>query len=378
MRRLRLAHSTAAKPPEKCQRDRIPKKKRSFWGALHKGHISPPRQAGAQRDQLSSARHFMNFPACPVTGRPAVRHVQSVTTRLLVDLWRYTPFFRVDARPSFGDVARLDLWESPTGMYFFEPRREGDQGFYSTFYRHINMRKRLSTKGRGWRCEFDMASDRVKSGDKVLDVGCGFASFRAAVPQASYTGLDPNFTDEDPLGQIRSESLEDHLVEAAGTYDIVCAFQVVEHLADPLSFTKSLVKAAKPGGLIVIGVPHVPSANTRIPNFLLNAPPHHLTWWTKPALAELARQSGAEAESVDNVPWGRQDALMYWLARCSPIKCHDEHFKADWGWHAATVVSWIGGLIASTVLPTPKTTDEGAGLLMVARRTARARHIFPA
>jgi SAM-dependent methyltransferase len=312
----------------------------------------------------------MTNPPCPITGEPAVRHVQSVSARLLADLWRYTPFFRVNARPSFGHVERFDLWESPTGMYFFEPRLEGDGEFYSTFYKHINMPKRLRVRGKGWRREFDMASERVRPGDRVLDVGCGFASFRTVVPQANYTGLDPNFGEHDPLGQIRDQSLEDHLLEASESYDVVCAFQVVEHLADPVGFFRNLVKAARPGGLVIVGVPHVPSANTRIPNFLLGAPPHHLTWWTKAALAELARQGGAEAESIENVPWGRQDALIYWVERCSPIKCRERHFKADWGWHAASVVSWAGGLLASTLLPTPKTSDEGAGLLMIARRTA--------
>ena len=214
-----------------------------------------------------------------------------------------------------------------------------------------------------------MAAGWVKPGDKVLDAGCGFASFRAAVPQANYTGLDPNFSEHDPSGVIRVQSLEEHLAEAASAYDVVCAFQVLEHLAAPLQFFQDMVRAAKPGGLVLAGVPHVPSANTRLPNFLLNAPPHHLTWWTKSALAELAQRSGAEPLSIENVPWGRQDALWYWMERCSPIKCRDRHFKADWGWHAATVAGWAGGFLASTLLPTPKTTDEGAGLLLVARRT---------
>ena len=103
-------------------------------------------------------------------------------------------------------MERFDLWELPTGMYFFEPRLEGDGEFYSTFYKHINMPKRLRVRGKGWRREFDMASERVRPGDRVLDVGCGFASFRTVVPQANYTGLDPNFREHDPLGQIRTKA----------------------------------------------------------------------------------------------------------------------------------------------------------------------------
>ncbi|GAC1560936.1 MAG: hypothetical protein NVS2B5_25020 [Beijerinckiaceae bacterium] len=308
----------------------------------------------------------MTNPLCPVTGEPAVRHVQWVTTRLLTALWHYT--FRVNARPSFGNVERIDLWESPTGMYFFEPRLEGDHEFYSTFYKRVNARARFTPKRKGWRNEFELAATRVKPGDKVLDVGCGFASFRQSVPQALYTGLDPNFADQDKIGGVRNQTLQDHLKEAAGTYDVVCSFQVLEHLREPLPFFADMVRAAKPGGLIIVGVPHVPSAMTRIPNFLLNAPPHHLIWWTKPALAALAERSNAEAEVIEHVPWGRHDSLIYWIERCSLIKSHDLHFKGDWYWHGATVVSWLGGWILSKLRRPPQTTDEGAGLLMVARR----------
>ena len=64
-------------------------------------------------------------PPCPVTGRPAIRRVQWVTTRLLTDLWRIA--FGVDVRPLFAGLNRFGLWESPTGLYFFDPPREGDQ-----------------------------------------------------------------------------------------------------------------------------------------------------------------------------------------------------------------------------------------------------------
>jgi SAM-dependent methyltransferase len=307
-------------------------------------------------------------PACPVTGKPAARYVQTVTTDLLANLWLYNPLFRVDARPSFGTTKQLDLWESPTGMYFFEPRPEGDHEFYTTFYKHTRRQAGWKPKGKGWRAEFDIAAGYVSPGDHVLDVGCGFAGFREVIPHADYTGLDPNFADQDPLGKVRNETLESHLMGRAGTYDLVCAFQVLEHLADPLSFFKGLVRAAKPGGLVVIGVPQVPSAMTRIPNCLVNAPPHHLTWWTKSALAELAHHGRVKPELIEHMPWSRYDSLGYWLERCSPIKCRDQHFKGDWWWHAATVVSWLGGLLANVVMPLPRSNpNDCANLLMAAR-----------
>jgi SAM-dependent methyltransferase len=324
---------------------------------------------GVALTNLGISDHLMTNPPCPITGDPAIRHVQSVTSRLLIDLWRYTPLYRVDARPSFKNLEKLDLWESPTGLYFFDPRPEGDHAFYASFYQHIGTSKRWASKRKGWRREFDIAAGYVKPQDRVLDVGCAFAGFRDMIPQARYTGLDPNFADEDPLGQVLDESLGEHVAKAAGTYDVVCAFQVVEHLADPLTFYRELVLAAKPGGVVVVSVPQARSAMTRIPNWLVNAPPHHLTWWTKDALMELSRRGGAEPTLVEEMQWSSFDSLSYWIERCSPIKATDRHYKGDWWWHGASVIGWAGGLIANTLFPVPKgTAGDYANLLMVARK----------
>jgi 2-polyprenyl-3-methyl-5-hydroxy-6-metoxy-1,4-benzoquinol methylase len=136
---------------------------------------------------------------------------------------------------------------------------------------------------------------------RVLDVGCGHGNFRQCVPEADYTGLDPNFAEDAAIEGVRNETLTQHLVGRKVSYDAVCCFQVLEHVRDPKALFAEIVAAAKPGGLIFIGVPHVPSALTRIPNFLINAPPHHLTWWSKTALVELARSAGAVVESIERL-----------------------------------------------------------------------------
>lgn len=311
----------------------------------------------------------MEAPLCPVTGRPAVRHVQWVSPRLLADLWRIE--FGVDARPSFAGIDRFGLWESPVGLYFFDPRPEGDQAFYRDYY------QRLSRYGvsvlETWRAEFETAGARIPPGCRVLDVSCGVAQFHKSVPHATYTGIDPHFTSRDEAIDVRAQSLSDHLLAHSGTYDAVCAFQVLEHLAAPVAFFRQMIEAAKPGGLVIIGVPHVPSAMTRIPNFLLSAPPHHLTWWTKPALAALATEAGLEIESIEVMPWTRFDALIHWIDRCTFVKCGDTHFRGDWSWHLAGAVAFLAGRIVHAFRAPPKAKGDGAGLLLIAKRPRAAK-----
>jgi SAM-dependent methyltransferase len=308
----------------------------------------------------------MSNPPCPITGEPAVRHIQWVSARLLVDLWRYG--MRVDARPSFGGRKQFGLWESPTGLHFFDPMIEGNHAFYTQFYTRV-LRRRLWSRD-CIRREFEIAARSIAPGARVLDVGCGFAEFRRVIPRASYTGLDPHFAAGSAIEGVRNETLRAHLVANAGSYDAVCAFQVLEHLTSPGEMFGDMVRAAKPGGLLIVGVPHVPSALTRIPNNLMNAPPHHLTWWTRAALTALAERHGATVTSIDNVPWGNCDALLYWMERCSPIRCTDVFYRNKGSWHAAALVGFLAGRLMYALRGTPPTSDEGVGLLMVARRTA--------
>jgi len=304
----------------------------------------------------------MTNPPCPVTGAPAVRLVQWVPTRFLVDLWRVV--YRTDARSSLGEHDQIGLWESPTGLYFFDPALEGDHVFYKQFYAFLLKRKLWSHHA--IRHAFELAARRIRSGDRVLDVGCGFGSFRSVIPNAVYVGLDPNFADNG--ANVVAEPLSQHLLAHAGAYDAVCAFEVLEHLKSPAAMFADMVRATRPGGLVIVSVPHHPSALTRIPNFVLNAPPHHLMWWTEPALSSLADAAGVNVESIEQTQWNATDSLMYWMARYTPLRCGDIYFRPALSWYAAGLAGFLAARLAYTVDKVPRTTDEGAALLMVARR----------
>ncbi len=309
-----------------------------------------------------------NPPSCPVTGNPAIRHILWVTTRFLIDSWQTT--FGVNASPSFGTVERFGLWESPTGLYFFDPPREGDNAFYNELYARRSARAIWAWKA-VWQ-ELELAAARIHAGDRVLDFGCGFASFRHFVPEAQYVGLDPNFADKAAVEGVYNQALSDHLKEHAGSYDVVCAFQVLEHLQSPRDTFSDMVRATRPGGLVMVGVPSIPPAITSIPSFLFNAPPHHLTWWTVPALVALATRCGTTVETIETISESDYDDVISWIERYSPIRCSNAYFYHTRIWRAANLGLSFLSRIVNAVRKTPRPTRKGVGLLLVARRPAVA------
>ena len=75
-------------------------------------------------------------PLCPITGLPATRRIQQVSSALLIALWRAS--FGVSTARQLGAVERFGLWESPCGLAFFHPMIAGDEKFYRDFYRCLN------------------------------------------------------------------------------------------------------------------------------------------------------------------------------------------------------------------------------------------------
>src|SRR5256886_2636110 len=105
---------------------------------------------------------------------------------------------------------------------------------------------------------------RLAPDARVLDVGCGpgtiTADLAARVPGGDVTGIDAA---ADVLAQARQEAerrgLDNvrfdtgdvyHLDFADGTFDVVHAHQVLQHLTDPGAALREMRRGCRPGGLV--------------------------------------------------------------------------------------------------------------------------------
>lgn len=301
--------------------------------------------------------------ACPITGEAAAL-VQEIPAGLLRGLWRRS--FDVEPTPA---PVRTGLWRSPCGLMFFSPAAEGDAAFYEALYARLDAGGRVRRAGRD-RAEYPHAAARIRDGDAVLEVGAGAGAFARLVPRARYIGLDPNAAAyASPEATIVAQSLEAHAARHAGLYDAACAFQVIEHVADPLAFAREMARCVRPGGQIMLGAPIWPSAMTAIPNFVFNAPPHHLSWWSEDAMAALAARCGWVVEEIRALPPVAAQPLTHWMGRLSPVRTRPDgpFFAHRLAWHASLATAAIAARIAAALLPFPRDAAP-MFVLLVARK----------
>jgi SAM-dependent methyltransferase len=275
-----------------------------------------------------------------------------------------------------GDVSRLlpaagqvVLYESDTGLYFFHPRFAGDEDFYTRFYSVHGAHSLISARPHG-RVEYQFASKHVPSGALVLDVGCGNGELGEHLPHCHYRGLDP-YAGSSASPAVLRETLEQHLPSAHGIYDVVTAFQVIEHVADPRAFTSQLVELLKPGGTLIIGAPLHPSPLTEIPNLLINAPPHHLTWWNSSAFAALVATLGLSPIEISEVGYSPHEAIIYWMHRLTLVRPgtdgDERYFAHRWVWHLNLILSYLLGRMINRLLP-PPASGRPCNVILIARK----------
>ena len=132
-------------------------------------------------------------------------------------------------------------------IVFFDPQNAGGDKFYSRlgenewYYLHSG------------KTEYEYVQNLINENDKVLDVGAGRGElFNRTKKKINYTGLELS-TKAVELAALSSINVinEDIIIHSENNiekYDIICLFQVLEHICNLNTFLVSIIKCLKQGG----------------------------------------------------------------------------------------------------------------------------------
>lgn len=135
-------------------------------------------------------------------------------------------------------------------------------------------------------------------GYRVLEVGCGTGNILRALEQAcpagSVTGMDLH---REGLSYARRRSscrllqADIHRPPFTGAFDVIGAFDVLEHLPDDARVLRDLEAMLKPGGALLVTVPAHPSLWSYFDEYS-----HHCRRYTRADLRYKLRNSGYQIE----------------------------------------------------------------------------------
>lgn len=96
----------------------------------------------------------------------------------------------------------------------------------------------------------------------ILEIGCGQGALGARLAtRAAYTGVEPDASSfrvaKDRIESCGGKAINgtDQAVPEGNTFDLVCAFEVLEHIADDQRALESWSRLVKPGGSLLLSVP---------------------------------------------------------------------------------------------------------------------------
>ncbi len=155
--------------------------------------------------------------------------------------------------------------------------------------------------------------DRVRAGERILDVGCGEGQFASALAKsgASVVGVD---LAEEPLRRARRRdpSLELLLIEEAqewpladASFDLVWAGETIEHVADTGGWLSEVRRVLRPHGRLLLSTPdHGPLRRLGLAlsgrGFERHFDPcsDHLRFYTRRSLRDVLERYGFQAATV--------------------------------------------------------------------------------
>lgn len=208
--------------------------------------------------------------------------INTIDPKKIAEKWKND--LAIDVGDKFKNLKKINYWHcKTTGFRWYEPKEAaGDKNLYEQLekYEWYYMKDK-------W--EFYKALNLIHKKSKILEIGSGEGHFLKAAQQKKHHVEGIEFNSKS-AARIRSLgftiyelSLNNLNKKIDKHYDVICSYQVLEHVSDPLEFIKETLNLLIPGGKIIFSVPNG-EVMRKIDNgndTLLNQPPHHMGHFDK-------------------------------------------------------------------------------------------------
>jgi SAM-dependent methyltransferase len=132
------------------------------------------------------------------------------------------------------------------------------------------------------------------AGKDVLDAGCGVGYGSAILARAARRVVGVDRSEEaishaqERYGRANVEFVVDDLLELSqpdDAFDVVCAFEVIEHVEEPKAHLEHVVRVLRTGGVYIVSTPHGSSGS-----------PYHVVEFSRADFERLLRRFFDEVE----------------------------------------------------------------------------------
>ena len=213
-------------------------------------------------------------------------------SRKLSALWRGAPCF----------LRRCDSCD----FIYADPFVSGDAEFYHVAFPDA------SYPTRKW--EFDRTRQALRAckfvEPSLLEIGAGKGAFLKQLLKVGWSTANLQAFEFSSSGRAEIERIcvnclaaDLRSVDLSRTFDVVCMFQVLEHLDGYNGIFEALERIVRPGGHVFIATPNGAwiSLNENR-HLLLDMPPNHLSRWSRVSFAALACRFGWRLEECELEP----------------------------------------------------------------------------
>jgi 2-polyprenyl-6-hydroxyphenyl methylase/3-demethylubiquinone-9 3-methyltransferase len=167
-----------------------------------------------------------------------------------------------------------------------------------------------------------LLGQRIDSGRRIIDVGCGNGSFAAELQKRGWdvVGIDPSESairiaqESHPSIPFYRASAYDDLASQFGQFPVVLSLEVVEHVYDPRRFARTIHCCVQPGGIAILSTPYHGYLKNLSLAILGQMDRHftalwdhgHIKFWSISTLGGLLREAGfgpLRFLRVGRIPW---------------------------------------------------------------------------